>query len=153
MIAAKKGQTAHIANENGTPWSATASRLAQHLQQIVDVREVLHNRIEYDGIEARGGQATEIIGRPYQQLGRIKSRNEQAPSAVLDLAYRGCREIRAAIARTMGNESVQEETGATADLQQRSRCQLENTCNRIVDRFVHFMDRKRVAGKLAVPSR
>ena len=61
-------QAAHVAHEDGAAGGHRRHRPLQHPHQVVDVREVLDDRIEHHEVEVAGPDIAPVVGRAPRQL-------------------------------------------------------------------------------------
>ena len=61
-------QAAHVAHEDGAARRERVHRLAEHVDEVARVREVLHDRVDDDEIEAARTDAADLVRRALDQL-------------------------------------------------------------------------------------
>src|SRR3954447_11644583 len=121
----------------------------QNLQQVVDVREVLNDGIQNDGVKSFILEAGEVFRGPLKQLHML-----QVPcrANLLDVAQCVWREVNGPIFTAMRRDAREQQAGAATDFEHALWFQTEDASDRLVHPLMHFFNGNRLAGVTAVPT-
>src|SRR5689334_5463498 len=151
MESFEQGQAAYVADENGAAGLHDLKRAFDHLQQIINAREVLDHGVEHDKIKRAVVEANKVICVPLEQLELRQVFVAQA-QGLLNVVKRDGREVSGDIARAMRRKAKQQQAGAATDLQNVVRPQREDAIHRLVQPVAHLLRGDRCSGVAVVPA-
>src|SRR5262245_6232497 len=109
----------NVADEDATARRHQLHGLLQYLQEVVEVREVLHDRVQDHRVEGARLHTAEICGVQLGERNVLHSVPRLEPRS--ELSDRRWRDIRATIQLAGGRKMLQEQPDAAADLQHTTR--------------------------------
>src|SRR5689334_11487884 len=115
MKSFQQGQAAYVSNENVTAVFHHLNCAFDHVDEVIDSREILDDRVKDNQVKRTGLDTFKVVSTPAKQFELWQVFIPQAQS-LLDVIQSDGRKIRPHIPGAMLCQTKQQQAGATTDL-------------------------------------
>ncbi|CAM5663228.1 hypothetical protein KAURM247S_08244 [Kitasatospora aureofaciens] len=148
---AQQAQVADVADEQGATGGEQPRQLPDDVREVVGGREVLHHRVDDDGVELADREPVGVVrraGLQHHALGQVPLPGHLGGQGV----DRGGGEVGRPVRLALRRDLREQQAGADADLQHPAGAQGQDAVDGGVAPLPHLLDGDRVAVVTAVPA-
>ena len=150
MEGSREMQRAHIANEDRATGPQPGRQTLEDAKQVLDVGEILDDRVQDDGVERARTRVVEFLGRAVEQPD-LWEWPRTCRKLTGHVVQGDPREVQGGILAAAGREPEQKHARAATDLEHAPGFERLHEADGLVEPFAHLVGRERLPGITAVP--